>query len=305
MTYYDDRLRIHHTQEWHDLYQDWVNDDLAKFFDHYLLGIENDWAATPAVRHSLLGFNRDSVVNRADTSYPPDYVKHQTFYLDGSRRKLTSSLVGEGQGATVSYTSDSWDDQGAHFAYTFPTYTELIGFSQVKLFMSCPEASEMDVYVVIRKLDADGKPLLHVNVPLEDLPAGTSAQDIPNTNIFKYLGPSGRLRASHRELGSDPTLIAEQTEMLRPATAWHPHDKEDAAVVAVVPGDVVCLDIPLWPSGMIFEAGESMRLDVMGHEPLLPEFMTLDRVPKNLNRGKHFVHTGREYPSSVTVSLNY
>lgn len=88
--------------------------------------------------------------------------------------------------------------------------------------------------------------------------------------------------------------------MLAPATAWHPHDAEEK----ILPGQVVCLDISLWPSGIIFDAGESIRLEIKGHEVTLPEFPALERVPKNLNRGKHVVHTGREYPSSLTLSLS-
>ncbi len=51
------RLRIHDTQEWYDLYQPRVNDELQRFFDRYTKGIENGWETTPRVRVSLLGFN--------------------------------------------------------------------------------------------------------------------------------------------------------------------------------------------------------------------------------------------------------
>ena len=89
--------------------------------------------------------------------------------------------------------------------------------------------------------------------------------------------------------------------MLAPAVAWHAHDA--ASEHKVVPGSVVCLDIPLWPSGIVFDAGESIRLEIKGHEVTLPEFPALDRVPRNLNRGSHVVHTGGEYPSSIVLSL--
>ena len=201
--------------------------------------------------------------------------------------------------SSIGYQSDSWDDDGAHFVHTFSTYTELIGYSQVKLYMSCVETDDMDVYVIIRKLDTDGQPLMQMNIPLEALPAGTTDAVVPNLNIFKYLGPNGRLRASHRQLSANPTLTKEQTEMLAPAVAWHLHDSEDK----IPPGQIVCLDIPLWPSGIIFEPGESIRLEIKGHEVTLPEFPALDRVPENLNRGKHVIHTGPEFPSSIVLSL--
>jgi hypothetical protein len=44
--------------------------------------------------------------------------------------------------------------------------------------------SRQDVYVVIRKLDRDGKALWHQNIPMKDLPPGTIAADIPNENVW-------------------------------------------------------------------------------------------------------------------------
>lgn len=250
------------------------------------------------MRHSLLGFNRDCIVNRPEPVYPPSYVEHRTFFLNGNTRTLAEGNAPR-ETSSVCYQSDSWDDDGVHFVHKFSTYTELIGFSQVKLYMSCAETDDLDVYVICRKLDADGQALTQVNMPLEALPTGTTAEHVPNLNIFKYLGPNGRLRASHRQLGTDPTLTREQTAMLAPAVAWHPHDSENK----IPSGQIVCLDIPLWPSGIIFEPGESIRLEVKGHEVTLPEFPVLDRVQENLNSGKHVVHTGPEYPSSIVLSL--
>lgn len=294
----DNRLRIHHTQEWYDLYQPWAVDDLHKFFERYLQGKANDWESTPRVRHSLLGFNRDSVVNRPETSYPPDYVQHRKFFLDAESASMNEQHKSINP-STATYQSDSWDDDGAHFTLTFDKYTELIGFSQAKLYMSCPDADDLDVYVICRKLDVQGNALLHLNIPMDALPEGTTAADVPNGNVYKYVGPNGRLRASHRKLGGDPTISKQQAEMLAPATAWHPHEQADK----IPPGRIVCLDIPLWPSGMVFDKGESIRFEIKGHEPTLPEFPALYLTHRNLNRGKHFIHTGGDFPSSIALSL--
>ncbi|VUC23379.1 unnamed protein product [Clonostachys rosea] len=292
-------LRIHHTQEWHDLYQKSSNDDLQKFLDKYLVGKDNGWEKTPTVRHSLLGYNIPCVINRPDVTYPPPSIRHTTLYVSCSTSTLQSSP--EGHNSTSQYQSDSWDDDGAHFTYKFSSYTELIGYSRAILYMSCADTDEMDVYVIIRKLDAQGNELLHLNIPLEDLPAEVKEADVPHGNIFKYVGPNGRLRASKREfLEHEPRLTPEQSKALYPAEIWHPLDQEEK----IRPGEVVRLEIPLWPSGIIFQTGESMRLEVKGHEVALPEFPALDRVPTNLNRGMHVIHSGPEYPSSLIVPLS-
>ena len=280
------------------MYQPEVTDDLQRFFDRFLRGMKNDWDSTPRVRHSLLGFNRKSIVERPDSAYPPSYCEHRKFYLDGESGTMSEHQVPP-KYSSRTYQSDSWDHDGAHFVHKFDSYTELIGFSEAELYMSCPDTDELDVYVICRKLAANGEPLKHLNIPLAALPAGTSAADVPDGNIFKYLGPNGRLRASHRRLGSDPCLRPDQVNMLAPATAWHPHDDQEK----VPRGSIVCIRIPLWPSGMIFDAGESIRFEVKGHEVTLPEFQAIYRVPKNLNQGWHIVHTGPKHPSSITLSL--
>lgn len=293
------RLRIHDTQEWYDLYQPWANDDLQRFFDKYLKGIDNGWETTPRVRHSLLGYNCASIVNRPDSSYPPAYMKHTTLFLDCASGTLRAEQPSNAKSNTVSYQSDSWDDDGAHFTHKFETYTELIGYSKATLYMSCLDTDELDVYVILRKLDATGNPLLHVNIPLKAM--GTTDED-PKVqgNVFKYVGPNGRLRASHRRTRPHPDLSAEQCAMIAPADIYRAHDKEEK----ISPGEMVRLEIPLWPSGIVFQAGEQLRLEVKGHEVTLPEFPDLYRVPKNLNSGRHVVYSGVDCPSSIVVPLS-
>lgn len=237
-------------------------------------------------------------MDRPEPTYPPPYVEHRTFFLDCQNAAFGEDKV-RTELSSIDYQSDSWDDDGVHFVHRLDAYTELIGFGQVKLYMSCADTDDLDVYVMLRKLDANGQPLMHVNIPLQSLPTGTVASDVPDLNIFKYLGPNGRLRVSHRQVSTDPSLSTEQTSMLAPATAWHSHEAEEK----IPPGQIVCLEIPLWPSGIIFEAGESIRLEVKGHEVTLPEFPALDRVPQNRNRGRHVVYSGPEHPSSITLSL--
>jgi predicted acyl esterase len=57
------RLRIHGTQEWHDLYQRENLEDFRKFLDFYMKGVQNGWESTPKVRTVFLRYNqvRDDV----------------------------------------------------------------------------------------------------------------------------------------------------------------------------------------------------------------------------------------------------
>lgn len=179
----------------------------------------------------------------------------------------------------------------------FPRYTELVGFSKAELFMSCLEHNDMDVYLIIRKLDRSGSPLLSFNIPFRDQRPGTKPEDIPDENTYKYVGPSGRLRASKRLTADEPGLTEEMRARRDPTELWYPHYESHK----VKPGDVVNMKVAILPGGIVFEEGEMLRLEVKGHDPILPEYPPLRRSLTNLNKGKHFVHTGSGHPSSVTL----
>lgn len=291
------RLRIHPTQEWFDIYQPETNDDLQRFLDHYLLDKDNGWELTPTIRLSLLRYNGPPVVSRVEDNYPPSRTQYKTFYLDAAQGKLT--LEASHTNSTVDYQSDSWDDDGAHFTYTFTQARELCGFSRAKLYMSCSDLDDMDVYLIIRKLDRNGNALLNHNIPFLHQKPGTKLEDIPDENIYKYVGPSGRLRASKRTTGVDPTLNDDQKAKMDPTEVWYPHYES----LKVPPGEIVELDIGIWPGGIVFDEGESLRLEIKGHDPILPEYAPLHRNVPNLNKGKHKIYTGQQYQSSILLPL--
>jgi predicted acyl esterase len=205
---------MHPTHEWHDIYQPFANDQMQRFLDHFLLGKDNGWEQTPKVRVSLLRYNRPPISFRPEDDYPPKRVQYQNFLLNENdvSSNLASSIAPSQSPATTSYQSDTWNDDGAYFTYTFDKYTELIGWSKATLFMSCSDLDDLDVYVVLRKLDRHGKPLLNYNIPKNDWNPGVTEDEIPDLNTYKYIGPSGRLRASKRAVGIEPGLTNEQLQ---------------------------------------------------------------------------------------------
>jgi predicted acyl esterase len=291
------RLRIHPTQEWFDIYQPESNDDLQRFLDYYLLGLDNGWETTPKVRLSLLRFNRPPISFRSEDDYPPSRTTYQALYLEGTTGKLQKQVPD--MDTTTAYQSDSWTDDGAHFTCKFEKYTELCGFSKATLYMSCNELDDMDVYVILRKLDRNGNALLSYNIPFAHQKPGTEAEDIPDENVYKYVGPSGRLRASKRMVADEPGLSPEARARKDPTEVWYPHYESHK----VPPGEVVELDIGIFPGGIVFEEGESLSFEIKGHDPVLPEYPALFQNMPNLNVGKHIVHTGPKFKSFIVVPL--
>jgi hypothetical protein len=166
--------------------------------------------------------------------------------------------------------------------------------------MSCADLDDMDVYVIIRKLDRLGNALLSYNIPFEHQKPGTTVDMIPDENIYKYVGPSGRLRASKRAATTEePDMLESRKGNQEPTELFFPHDKSEK----VPPSQVVELKIPIWAGGIVFEEGESLRLEIKGHDPILPEFPALRKGPKNLNRGQHMVYTGGNFLSTLIIPL--
>ena len=80
----------------------------------------------------------------------------------------------------------------------------------------------------------------------------------------------------------------------------HPHDGEDK----VPAGEIVKLEISLWPMGIHFEAGESIMLRVQGFADQSTDFPShVDMKLDNLNHGKHAIHFGGKYDSKVIIPV--
>ena len=303
---YTSRLRIHDTQEWFDIYQEENLEELQSFFGFYLQNKTGYglWDI-PHIRIALLGYNRSNVIKRDVIAYPPPEFKLSRLYLDAVNMTLQSGSPAS-ETATVSYNAELRNDKkletitGCRFVHTFSEYTELCGWSKATLYMSTDDSDDMDVYVVLRKLDKDGLALQSFNIPFAHLPEGTKRDDIPFENVFRYIGPNGRLRASHRQIGLEPGLTPEQRNLFTEAYVWHPHDKEEK----LTRREVYKLEITLWPGGVIFDGGESLCLEVKGFHPIMPEFEgILDKI-ENRNIGRHCIHTGHRYPSSLMIPLS-
>ena len=175
-------LRVHNSHEWPDYYANHA--DLLKFFDHYLKGADNGWTATPAVRLSVFDEGFSDIVNRPEAAFPLARTIYKPLWLNAASGKLQDSPVASA--ASVAYPSD--DNAGqALFTYTFGADTELTGYMKLRVWLEADGNDDMDVFVQVRKLDANGRPTVF-NSPIAANLAPTSS------------GPFSRHRVSHREL---------------------------------------------------------------------------------------------------------
>jgi hypothetical protein len=277
-------LRIHNTQEWPDYYDETNREDLRRFFDHFLKDEDNGWERTPKVRYSVLDLQGgDRVAAEAD-EFPPKGVTSTKYFLDGRSRTLSTRAPT--QAATAAYEIESNPDL-VSFVTRFDEETVLVGYPKAHLWVEARGSDDMDLFVLIQKLDVNGVPLQQFNVPNQ----GALAQDITErgASILRYKGSDGRLRASMRHLGETVS-----TDMV-PA---HTFDR----VEKLSPGEVVALDIDLLPVGLAFQPGEQLRFVISGRS-LLGTMMPGIREYVPANSGAHVIHTGGAYASYLQLPV--
>ncbi|KAI4606262.1 hypothetical protein J4E80_010239 [Alternaria sp. BMP 0032] len=289
----DKWLRWDPYQEWYDLWavQESI-DELASFFDRYLKGEKNDWENTPRVRMSSLNYgDKEAIYPIIEEDFPIPRTDYRTLYLSADNKLEATAPSTAG---TLTYNSESNTSPVSHAAFTmtFDKPIRLMGLPKAVLYMSCPDFNDMIVYVLIRKLDKNGKPMIAINIPWSAAPY-KSAAEIPESdysNLMIYYGPTGVLRASHRK--TDPS------QSIHPQYPFHTHDE----VQKITPGEVVKLEIGLWAMGVDFEAGEGISVQVSGEYPLVQEFGPRKKVElEERNKGTHVVHVGGEFGSHVVL----
>lgn len=277
-------LRIHNTQEWPDYYDEQHQDELRRFFDHFLKDHDNGWEQTPPVRYSLLDLEGGDRIDIPADQFPPAGSVPTKFYLDGRSRALT--ITAPGAEMPVAYTVAANPD-AVSFLTRFADETVLAGYPKAHLFVEARDCDDMDIFVLVQKLDAYGTPLEAFTVPNQS----AIAHDLTDrgATILKYKGSDGRLRVSLRHL--DETLSTDEVPT-------HTFDR----VEKLAPGEIVEIEIDLLPVGLVFHPGEQLRF-VVSSRNLLGTMMPGIREYVGANSGQHVVHTGGEHASYLQLPL--
>ena len=280
----DKWLRIHNGQEWPDYYEDANVEDLRRFFDRYLLGQDNGWESTPRVRYSVLDLEGGDHVGVPAATFPPQDVTPTKLYLDARSRTLTSKAPDVA--ASAAYVVDS-NPSAVSFLTRFDAETVMVGYPKAHLWVEARGADDMDLFVLVQKLDAYGTALQAFTVPNQS----AIAHDLTDhgATILRYKGSDGRLRVSARHL--DPALSTDDV----PA---HSFDR----VEKLTPGEIVEIEIELFPIGLAFHPGEQLRF-VISSRNLLGTLMPAIREYVGVNSGQHLIHTGGEHASYLQLPI--
>jgi predicted acyl esterase len=244
-----------------------------EFFDHFLKGLDTGVTGWPRVRYEVRE-HAYAGARKPAADWPLPGTEYERLFLDAASGRLRSPEAPAAE-AIVTYDSERRGrGRGrAVFDLRFDTATEIVGNASLRVWMSAPDADDMDVFVALQKLDRHG-----------DLVG------FPYYAVFEE-GPValGWLRASHRELDQ------------RRSTPWQPvlaHRREQKPGR----GQIVALDIEILPSGTRFDPGESLRLVIQGRDIYRqPRPLTQTFHDESVNHGPHVIHTGGRFDSHLLV----
>ncbi|WYZ35438.1 hypothetical protein EsH8_X_000085 [Colletotrichum jinshuiense] len=221
-------LRVHNSYEWPDYYKSENVADLQKFFDHYLKNMDNDWKSTPRLRLAVLDPGAEDTLGRIASDWPVPGLEPKTLYLQPN-----NTLGDDHPSMESSISYNSSDSAGTTLTYSVPHLMELNGYTKLRLWVSSPSGDDMDISVVVQKLSANG----------------TAFKNNAGSESSRTIGPTGSLRVSHRAL--DASRSTEYEPFLS-------HSKEQL----LLPGEIVPVEIPLWPVAMRFHPGELLSLTI-------------------------------------------
>ncbi len=276
----DKFLEVHGRKKWEYFYQPENVERQRLFFDRYLKGIDNEVKNWPRAR---LETREKYYVGkfRSASEWPIAGTKYRSLYLDGRARALKAAPLKSKCQVSYSAPGDqsrcpaAYDEHRLTFDYTFRETADVIGNMKLRLWVEAQGSDDMDIFVAVQKFDRAGK-----YVPF----AGFSALEDGPVAL-------GWLRVSHRELDAKRST---------PEQPWLLHRRELKLKV----GEIVPVDIEIWPSGTRFAAGERLRLVVQGSDIYkYAQWLRLAGHPETRNAGTHVIHTGGKYDSHLLMPV--
>jgi uncharacterized protein len=263
-------LEIHGRKKWQYYYRPESLRRQLAFFEHFLKNADDEVKTWPAVRIEVRERYYQGV-ERAEQEWPLARTDYRPYALDAASGRLVDQSPDAE--ASVDYDSSA-EDERAVFDLRFDTRTEITGYVKLRLWVEIEDGDDMDLFVALQKLDSDGS---QVHFPY------WSMMDDGQVAL-------GWLRASHRELDQETS------------TPWQPRLRHERQL-PLRAGEPEAVEIEIWPSSTLFEAGETLRLVVQGRDLHRYDIGPAQAHEHSVNRGRHRICTGGRYDSHLLLPV--
>jgi len=222
-------LESHGIEHWTEFYTDYGVDIQKRFFAATLKGKDNGWHDQEKVQ--LLIRHVDRFEKRMEDDWPIPRTAWTKMHLNFEDMSLSQTpMTGE---ETLTYKA--MGDGLTFLSAPLEQETELTGPSALKLSVSS-STEDADIFAVLRVFDPEAQEIVF-----------QGAID-PHTPIGQ-----GWLRASHRKLDED---------LSEPYRPYHTHEEKQP----LAPGEVVDLDVEIWPTSIVVPAGYTIGLSIRGKD---------------------------------------
>jgi hypothetical protein len=284
------KLRIHTGSHVHPFYTEEGRRDQLRFLDHWLKGIDNGVMDEPPIRLAIRK-GRDEIAWRDEHEWPLARTQWTKLYFDLGRPD--AAMLARDNPATTSsrtYAASSLGTMGSTSAASsqvmgggikpgmgvsletppLPADLEVTGPLMASIWVSSA-TEDMDLFLTLRNFDPDGN---------EVLETGQQGTPVP---VAK-----GWLRASHREL--DPRLTL-------PYRPYHAHRRR----LYLKPGEIVAVQVEIWPTSMVFRQGHRIRLDVQPRDGVGSQGYM--HYHADYNTGTNTIFAGGDKPSYLLLPV--
>ncbi len=284
------KLRIHTGSHVHPFYTEEGRRDQLRFFDYWLKGIDNGVMDEPPVKLAIRK-GRDAIEWRHEHEWPLARTQWTKLYFDLGKPDA-AALMPENPATTSSrtYASFNLGTMGSTSAASsqvmgggikpgmglsletppLPADLEVTGPLMANLWVAS-SSEDMDLFLTLRNFDAEGN---------EVLETGQQGTPVP---VAK-----GWLRVSHRELDPELTL---------PYRPYHAHKRR----LYLEPGEIVEVQVEIWPTSMVFKKGHRLRLDVQPRDGVGSQGYM--HYHADYNTGTNTVYAGGDKPSYLLLPV--
>lgn len=254
----------HGQPKWDVYYSDEAKAVQTAFFDHFLKGEANGFDQRPAVRLEVRDTLTDYTV-RFEDSWPLASTQATPYYL------AADSQLTDNPGTEADSASYAAREGAAVFRKTFVQDTELTGNMKLKLWVEADGARDMDLFVAIKKYDADGNEVTFYG----------------KAGYAKTPVALGWLRVSQRELDPDRST---------PLQPYLKHEQN----LKLSRGDIVPVEVEILPSSTLFRTGETLEVAIQGQDHFEHHALAHENT---VNKGRHIIHFGGDYDSYLLVPM--
>jgi len=242
-----------------------------RFLDQWLKDIDTGILREPPIKLAIRE-RGDKFVWRYEYEWPLARTQWTEYYLDAENQTLAKEKPGGSGQVSFSAEPDAEDTNARFSTLPFGQETEITGPVKLKVWVSS-SIDDADLFVILYHMDVNNEEITYM---------GSVGQDIA--------AAYGWQRVSHRKL---------DLEKSTPYRPFHTHDE----LQKVEPGEMVPVEIEIWPTNIVFQKGQKLVLEVGSRDdPKVFPFTHTDPDDR-IQSGTVTIYSGDNYDSHLLLPI--